>query len=404
MQGLGVFIEVLFVFLKLGIRSFGGPVAHLGYFHETFVRKKGWISESDFASTVALCQALPGPTSSQVGMVLGSTRAGGWGAAAAWIGFTLPSAVIMFFAGFSAISYPLAIPSGMLHGLKLAAIAVVADALHSMSVSLCPDQPRKVLAAAVALLAFAVEFQFANIAMIFAGAVFGIFFLRKSMNVPQELNLIRFKTHLGILFLSVFFLLLFALPAAARMVQNPLLILFDKCFRSGALVFGGGHVVLPLLENEFIAGQLVQRETFLAGYGTAQAVPGPLFSFATFLGAASVPAGAGIGTAGLASAIATVGIFAPSFLLLPGIFPLWKSIRKFAAVHCALAGINATVVGLLASVVMDSVASVAGDHYFSLVLVAVNLVLLKWARWPSWLVVLLSAGLASTGGGTWARF
>jgi chromate transporter len=401
-----VVIEVLFVFLKLGIRSFGGPVAHLGYFHETFVRNKKWISESDFADTVALCQILPGPTSSQVGMVIGSTRAGVRGAIAAWIGFTLPSAVIMFTVGFAAMSFSSVLPFEMLHGLKLAALAVVAHAVVSMFVSLCTDFSRKWLAAAVALAAFVFKHPFAQITLIIGGAVFGLCFFRnlpESSKVLREVRLINYGSRRSFLFLSAFFVLLFVLPIVANTIHLPLLTLFEKCFRSGALVFGGGHVVLPLLENEFVGGQLLNKETFLAGYGTAQAIPGPLFSFAAFLGAASMPSGMGVVTAGLASAVAVFGIFMPSFLLLPGFFPLWKLIKNFASVDRALAGVNATVVGLLASVLLDEAVPVVGLNPASIMLLAVNFALLKWARLPSWAVVVLSTALAFVGVGLLAK-
>ncbi|MEN9827281.1 MAG: hypothetical protein RI953_3026 [Pseudomonadota bacterium] len=401
------FIEVLFVFLKLGIRSFGGPVAHLGYFHETFVREKRWISESDFADTVALCQVLPGPTSSQVGMVIGSTRAGVWGAVAAWMGFTLPSAVIMFTVGFATMSFASALPIGLLQGLKLAALAVVAHALLSMFVSLCPDGLPKWLAAVVALSLVAFKFPFAQISMMILGAILGLCFLRKLPEPPevlQDARLINFEPRRSFLFLVAFLVLLFGLPIVANNHHIPFLALFEKCFRSGALVFGGGHVVLPLLEDEFVGSQIVSKETFLAGYGTAQALPGPLFSFAAFLGAASMPSGLGVVTSGIASSVALLGIFMPSFLLLPGVVPLWSSIRKFPSVGRALAGVNAAVVGLLASVLVESAMPVVGLNPASITLVTVNFALLKWARWPSWAVVLLSAVLASLGVGLWGKF
>jgi len=397
-----VFIEVLFVFLRLGIRSFGGPVAHLGYFHETFVRKKNWISESDFAETVALCQALPGPTSSQVGMVVGSTRAGVWGALAAWIGFTLPSALIMFIAGLAAASFAFVIPSGVLRGLKLAAVAVVAHALLSMFVALCPDGRRKGLATLVALALVAFKFPFAHIAMMFVGALFGLCFLRNLRDpLPDSkaLPLMTIESRRSLLWLIAFAVLLLGLPIFVHAFHLPFLLLFEKCFRSGALVFGGGHVVLPLLENEFVGSQLMNKETFLAGYGIAQALPGPLFSFAAFLGAVSLAPGSGLGTAGVAAAVAVLGIFMPSFLLLPGLVPLWNSIKKFPSVGCALAGVNASVVGLLASVLLGSAVQAGGLNPASVTLVAIDFALLKWARWPSWAVVLLSAALATVESG-----
>jgi chromate transporter len=400
------FIEVLFVFLKLGIRSFGGPIAHLGYFHETFVRRKKWISESDFADTVALCQVIPGPTSSQVGMMLGSTRAGFWGALAAWIGFTMPSALIMFVAGFAATTFPSSLPFGMLHGLKLAAVAVVAHALVSMFVSLCFDVPRKLLATGVALALFVSKYPFAQVTMILVGAVFGLCFLRSlpdPSNATQNARLMNLEPRRSLFFLVTFFVLLFGLPIVDKTYELPLLNVFEKCFRSGALVFGGGHVVLPLLENEFVGGRILNKETFLAGYGTAQALPGPLFSFAAFLGAASIDSGLGVVAAGLASAAAVVGIFMPSFLLLPGIFPLWKSIKTFPSVELALAGVNAAVVGMLASVLVESVVAGAELNPASITLLAVNFALLKWGRWPSWAVVILSAALATVGGDLWAN-
>ena len=390
-SALGVFA----IFLKLGLTSFGGPVAHIGYFREEFVARRKWLTDAAYADLVALCQFMPGPASSQVGLGLGLMRAGPLGAAAAWTGFTLPSAIaLMLFAmGLTALGDPSG--AGWLIGLKLAAVAIVANAVSGMATSLCPDAPRATLAAASAALLLAVP-EISPVAIpiftlqlgvILFGALIGVLFLRGL--TPQDVGapLRTPPRWAGVVCLALFALLLFGAPLLAAATNEPALDYADAYFRSGALVFGGGHVVLPLLEAEAVGRGWVDADVFVAGYGAAQAVPGPLFTFSAFLGAAAEapPNGA------LGAIICLVAIFAPSFLLVPGLLPFWNGLRRHAAARAALTGVNAAVVGLLGAALYDPVfvSAVSGGRELALAIAAYAL-LVFW-KTPPWLVVVLSA-------------
>jgi chromate transporter len=275
--------EVLRTFLKLGVTSFGGPIAHIGYFREEIVVRRRWICDAEYTDLVALCQFLPGPASSQVGFSLGLIRAGYWGGLAAWTGFTLPSAVLMvaFAYGAGAISGPLG--TGLLHGLKLVAVAIVAQAVWGMARTLCPDRQRASIAALAALMMLFSTSSVSQIGTILLGGVAGLWLCRGSAAAAAGTLRVPVSRRVGVMALSTFFVLLVALPGLRGLSQG--IELFDAFFRSGALVFGGGHVVLPLLSSAFVTSGWVSQETFLAGYGAAQAVPGPLFTFAAYLGA-----------------------------------------------------------------------------------------------------------------------
>lgn len=389
--------EVFVVFLRLGLTSFGGPVAHLGYFREAFVAKRRWLSEAAYADIVALCQFLPGPASSQVGMVVGLSRAGYLGALAAWTGFTLPSAVALILFAFGLSHYGNAIPAGALHGLKVAAVAVVAQAVWSMARSLCPDAPRltlMTLTAVVVGIAPSPAWQVG--AMIVAGLV-GARLFRTGEAVPHEPLPVPVGHGVALLCLCAFAVLLVALPVVARGTDNHALALFDAFYRAGALVFGGGHVVLPLLQAAVVPPGWVDNDTFLAGYGAAQAVPGPLFTFAAFLGAANT-----LSPNGWAGGALCVGaIFAPSFLLVFGALPFWERLRRQSTARAALAGVNAAVVGLLLSALYHPVwtSAVLAPADFALALLALT-ALVVW-RLPPWAVVAACAlagwGLQATG-------
>ena len=382
----GTPVEVLLVFLRLGLTSFGGPVAHLGYFRDAFVARRRWLDEAAYADLVALCQFLPGPASSQVGIAVGLHRAGLAGALCAWAGFTLPSAAAMVLFAYG-VGW-MGASGAWLHGLKVVAVAVVAQAVWGMARSLCPDRPRAGVAVAAALLALLVPNVFGQIGAILAGGLIGWSFLPAAAAGPATAPLAgAVPRPLAIACLVLFAGLLAGLPLAAAAVQTPSLSLFDSFYRAGSLVFGGGHVVLPLLQAELVPPGWVPDDRFLAGYGAAQAVPGPLFTLSAYLGAAATT-GPGGWIGGL---LCLVAIFLPSFLLVIGALPFWDGLRRRVAVQSALRGVNAAVVGLLLAALYTPVwtSAILAPADFGLALVAFA-ALAFWAV-PPWLVVILGA-------------
>ena len=379
--------RVFLIFLRLGLTSFGGPVAHLGYFREEFVARRGWLMEDAYADLVALCQFLPGPASSQVGLALGLRQAGWGGALAAWLGFTLPSALVMALLGLGLVAGQGLVPAGVLHGLKVAAVAVVAQAVWGMARSLCRGPARlllMVLACALALLWPGVVGQVGAM-LVAALAGLGLWGRAGAMPAPPSQGGLAagVRPRTGALLLAAFAALLVLLPLAARAWPQGWLVLADAFYRAGALVFGGGHVVLPLLQAEVVATGWVAADDFLAGYGLAQAVPGPLFTFAAFLGAA-----AGHGAGGwLGAAVCLVAIFVPAFLLVAGALPFWERLRHNARARAALAGVNAAVVGLLLAALYHPVWTSAIHAPADLALALAAFAALVWARVPPWLVV-----------------
>jgi len=378
-------LEVLLVFLKLGVTSFGGPIAHIGYFREEIVVRRRWVDEATYTDLVALCQFLPGPASSQVGFSLGLIRAGYWGGLAAWTGFTLPSAVLLTAFAFGAEELGGPLGQGAIHGLKLVAVAIVAQAVWGMARSLCPDRQRASIACIAALLILLGNSPAAQIGTILLGAIAGAWLCR----APLPATLGTFRTavsrRVGTAALTIFCLLLIALPALARVSQG--VALFDAFYRSGALVFGGGHVVLPLLSKAFVTPGWVSEDAFLAGYGAAQAVPGPLFTFAAYLGAVVTPGPQGIGGA----ALGLIGIFLPGILVLLGALPFWDAFRQRAGAQAIMLGVNAAVVGLLGAALYSplwtSSVKSAGDFAIALL----GFVLLTAWRTPPWVIVILGA-------------
>jgi chromate transporter len=380
-------LEVLFVFFKLGVSCFGGPIAHIGYFREEFVVRRRWLDEPAYADLVALCQFLPGPASSQVGFSIGLLRAGHRGALAAWTGFTLPSAAIMvlFAYGASFLRGPAGL--GFLHGLKLVAVAIVAQAVWGMARTLAPDRARASIAAAAALIILFSGSAAAQIGAIALGGIAGLMFCR-SAEVPQGRHIAMPVTRrAGLVALCAFFALLGGLPLLQLWWPAPGVALFGAFYRSGALVFGGGHVVLPLLRQAFVAPGWVSDNVFLAGYGAAQAVPGPLFTFAAYLGTVVSPSPHGIPGA----AMGLFAIFLPGLLVLLGTLPFWDSFRKRADAQAAMRGINAAVVGLLGAALYNPVwtSSVNAPADFGVALI--GFVLLAVWRAPPLLVVVVSA-------------
>ncbi len=382
-------VEIFLVFLRLGSTSFGGPVAHLGYYRAELVAKRGWLTEATFADIVALCQFMPGPASSQTGMAIGLMRGGPPGMFAAWLGFTLPSALTMTAFGYGVGMIGDLSHAGWLNGLKLVAVAVVAQAVCGMGRSLAPDPARASVAVAACLVCLAVPLSAGQIAAILLGAVSGLTLLPaqpRATDKPTSMG-IRIARGVAVALLAAFFALLVGLPLLAAVHGGHLLRLVDAFYRAGALVFGGGHVVLPLLQATVVEPGWVGQNIFLAGYGATQAMPGPIFTFAAFLGAAESPAPHGWAGA----LVATFSIFASSFLLIGGLLPFWDTLRHRRRVRLALRGVNASVVGVLLAALFTPIwtGAVHTSADFGLALVAF-LLLSLWAL-PPWAVVLFGA-------------
>jgi chromate transporter len=383
---------VLLVFLRLGLTSFGGPVAHLGYFRAELVERRKWLSESAYGDIVALCQFLPGPASSQVGIALGLLRAGLPGAFAAWLGFTAPSAIALVLFAYGVGTAGDLGNAAWLHGLKIVAVAVVAQAVWGMARTLCPDRQRAGLAVAAAVLTLAIPSAIGQIGAIALGGLVGWRLMPQAVAETSHRLPIAVGKTVSIAALLAFFALLAILPVLAGGTGNHIVQLVDGFYRSGSLVFGGGHVVLPLLQAEVVPPGWVSNDAFLAGYGAAQAVPGPLFTFSAYLGAIMEPQPNGW----LGGIICLSAIFLPSFLLVVGILPFWESLRRRPAVQSALTGINAAVVGLLLAALYNPVwtSAIFAPPDFILALLAFALLAL-WKA-PPWLVVILGA-LAAEG-------
>lgn len=384
---LAAVLEVLGVATRLGLTSFGGPVAHLGYFRREYVVRRRWLDEQTYADVVALCQFLPGPASSQVGIAVGILRAGLAGGLAAWLGFTLPSAILLVLFARSIRGLDLS-SAGWLLGLKIAAVAVVAQAVWGMARALCPDRERATIAVVAAVVVTAWPGAWGQVLVIVVAGLIGLRRLPGAAEGPSAVPVrVRFGHGLGGAALALFFTLLVALPIARYATGQHVVAVIDAFYRSGSLVFGGGHVVLPLLQAEVVPPDWVSREQFLAGYGAAQAVPGPLFTLSAYLGAVMRPAPTGWAGAALALA----AMFLPAFLLVVGTLPFWDALRARPAFRAALRGINAAVVGLLLAALYDPVwtGAIHAPADFALALVAFGLLAL-WSA-PPWLVVVLAA-------------
>ena len=378
---------VFLAFLALGLTSFGGPVAHIGYFREAFVVRRRWMDEHAYADLVALCQMLPGPTSSQVGIGIGLTKAGLAGAVAAWVGFTAPSAILLVALGYGVVAFDEVIPPGVLRGLGAVVVAVVAQAVWGMARTLCPDAPRFTVAVLAAAAVLAIGGATAQVAVIAAGGLAGFLLLRdEAPSAPEQAPAMP-VSGVAVASLALFFVLLVALPILASTWPSQALALADSFYRSGSLVFGGGHVVLALLKEEVLPRGWVPEDVFLAGYGAAQAVPGPLFTFSAYLGTVMdrPPAGWAGGLVCLAA------IFVPSFLLVIGTLPFWNALNRLETARRAMLGVNAAVVGLLLAALYDPVwtSGVLSARDFVLALAAFAL-LVSW-KLPPWLVVVLGA-------------
>ncbi|AIQ15122.1 chromate transporter [Paenibacillus durus] len=375
-------MEVLKVSTKLGLTSFGGPIAHLGYFHNEYIRRRKWMDERSYADLVALCQFLPGPASSQVGIGIGVLRAGLIGGLVAWLGFTLPSVIALVAFAFLLQGYDIT-GAGWIHGLKIVAVAIVAHAVLGMGQKLTPDRGRATIAVAATAVALSWHTAYSQVLIIIAAGVIGLWLYRKKAAEGIPDLQIPVSRAFAVFCLVLFVGLLAALPLLRQAGEAGWLAMFDSFYRSGSLVFGGGHVVLPLLEREVVPTGWVSREDFLAGYGAAQAVPGPLFTFAGYLGAMA---------GGITGAVvATIGIFLPAFLLVVGALPFWNGIRNSPKLQGALVGINAAVVGILLAALYDPLWTSAILKPMDFALAVILFVMLIFWKLPPWVVVLTGA-------------
>ena len=384
----GSLFQVFWVALRLGLTSFGGPIAHLGYFREEYVVRRKWLDEQSYADVVALAQSLPGPASSKVGIIVGTVRAGLPGAVLAWLGFTMPSAIALIVFGYGVQQFAVA-DAGWLHGLKLAAVAVVAQAVWGMSRNLAPDRERATIAIVAAIVALTWHSAVTPVLIIVIAGVVGWRLLPAPVTESDRVAISqRIRPWMGIVALVLFFVLLLGLPSLRQVFgENQTLAVVDSFYRTGSLVFGGGHVVLPLLQSEVVAPGWVGKETFLAGYGAAQAVPGPIFTFSAYLGTVMIPEPNGV----IGGLIALGAIFLPAFFLTIGPLPFWDILRRRPAFQSVLRGVNAAVVGLLLAALYDPVWTSAVKNASDFALASAALGLLMLWKLPPWLVVILSA-------------
>jgi chromate transporter len=382
--------KIFTAFLRLGLTSFGGPVAHLAYFHRDFVQRRKWLTEGEYAELVSLSQFLPGPGSSQVGAAIGLSQGGLAGAFAAWLGFTLPSAVLMLIFGLGLLRYQSALNSNWLHGIKIVTVAVVAQALWSMGLRFCRDQVCALIAITAAGLLLFVPLLGVQVAAMVGGAVVGLLFFQgktESVVATSAKKAPEFGVPYGLCL--CLFLVLLLIPVSVMSALGPNTELFARFYKTGALVFGGGHVVLPLLQTELVDNGLIQNDAFLAAYGSAQALPGPLFSIAACLGSMVVSSA----PPWLSAVIALVGIFLPGLLLVVGVLPLWQRLRQVAAMNAAIKGINAAVVGILLAAFYQPVWTSAIHAPSDFAAAILMFMLLVFWRLPPWLVVILGASL-----------
>jgi chromate transporter len=375
-------LEILFISFKLGLTSFGGPIAHLGYFHEEYVRKRKWLDEQSYADLVALCQFLPGPASSQVGIGIGVIRGGVIGGILAFIGFTLPSVIALIFFALFLQGYEV-VETNAIHGLKIVAVVVVAHAILGMAQKLTPDIQRKALALFALIGTLLWQTTFSQVGIIFVAAGIGFFLFKHKVHESGSMLAVPISRIFAYTCLVLFFGLLIILPILAKLTAFEWLYMFDSFYRAGALVFGGGHVVLPLLEREFVPTGYISKEFFLAGYGAAQAVPGPLFTFAAFLGAAM--------KGWLGGLLATIAIFLPAFLLIFGTLPFWHPLRNHPKINGAFTGVNAAVVGILIASFYEPIWNTAILSSTDFALAALLFSLLAFWKTPPWIVVLIGA-------------
>jgi chromate transporter len=390
------FTEMFWVFFKLGLTSFGGPIAHIGYFHKLFVEQKKWFSAEEYAEIVSLCQFLPGPTSSQVGMSIGLKCGGISNAFAAWLGFTIPSMLIMIAAGYGILTFDGTNLTTILHVLKLLAAAVILQAVLSMAKTLTPDWTRRILALTATIILVVNPTALMQLFVLGAGIIAGIFLsgnksaeIQKTESKSKTYSYASFVQKLGPVSAIIFGILLFALPLLAIAYTSPIIEIANIFFQSGALVFGGGHVVLPLLQSQLVPNGLISHTDFMAGYGMAQAIPGPLFTFAAYLGV-MMPTGLPAWISGI---VCLIIIFLPAILLVLAVIPFWDSIRGNSYIKAGLYGINAVVVGLLLAALINPILILSLKSGFDIIIILGLFLLLVFSRLPVWLVI-LGASLA----------
>ena len=390
------FTEMFWVFFKLGLTSFGGPIAHIGYFHKLFVEQKKWFSAEEYAEIVSLCQFLPGPTSSQVGMSIGLKCGGISNAFAAWLGFTIPSMLIMIAAGYGILTFDGTSFITISHVLKLLAAAVILQAVLSMAKTLTPDWTRRILALTATIILVVNPTALMQLFVLGAGIIAGIFLsgnksaeIQKTESKSKTYSYASFVKKLGPVSAIVFGMLLFALPLLAIAYTSPIIEIANIFFQSGALVFGGGHVVLPLLQSQLVPNGLISHTDFMAGYGMAQAIPGPLFTFAAYLGV-MMPTGLPAWISGI---VCLIIIFLPAILLVLAVIPFWDSIRGNSYIQAGLYGINAVVVGLLLAALINPILILSLKSGFDIIIILGLFLLLVFSRLPVWLVI-LAASLA----------
>ena len=390
------FTEMFWVFFKLGLTSFGGPIAHIGYFHKLFVEQKKWFSAEEYAEIVSLCQFLPGPTSSQVGMSIGLKCGGISNAFAAWLGFTIPSMLIMISAGYGILTFDGTSLTTILHILKLLAAAVVLQAVLSMAKTLTPDWTRRILALTATIILVVNPTALMQLFVLGAGIIAGIFLsgnksaeIQKTESKSKTYSYASFVQKLGPVSAIIFGILLFALPLLTIAYTSPIIEIANIFFQSGALVFGGGHVVLPLLQSQLVPNGLISHTDFMAGYGMAQAIPGPLFTFAAYLGV-MMPTGLPAWISGI---VCLIIIFLPAILLVLAVIPFWDSIRGNSYIKAGLYGINAVVVGLLLAALINPILILSLKSGFDIIIILGLFLLLVFSRLPVWLVI-LGASLA----------
>ncbi|GAB3054983.1 chromate transporter [Virgibacillus ainsalahensis] len=380
---LKTWLEILIVSTRLGLTSFGGPIAHLGYFHEEYIRRRKWMDEKSYADLVALCQFLPGPASSQVGIGIGVMRGGVLGGIISFLGFTLPSviALIIFVSLLNTFGIE---EAGWINGLKVVAVVVVAHAVLGMAKKLTPDLQRKTIALFALVVTLLWQTAYSQIGVILLAGVIG-FLLYRQQNTQEEQSVSHFpiSRRFGYICLTLFFGLLIVLPILRNFTSIEWVALFDSFYRSGSLVFGGGHVVLPLLEQEFVPAGWLSEQEFLAGYGAAQAVPGPLFTFAAYIGAVINGWQGGL--------FATFAIFLPAFLLILGTLPFWDALRSNPKIKGALIGVNASVVGILISALYHPIWTSSINEAIDFALAAILFSMLVYWKLPPWIIVLTGA-------------
>ena len=390
------FTEMFWVFFKLGLTSFGGPIAHIGYFHKLFVEQKKWFSAEEYAEIVSLCQFLPGPTSSQVGMSIGLKCGGISNAFAAWLGFTIPSMLIMIAAGYGILTFDGTSLTTVLHVLKLLAAAIILQAVLSMAKTLTPDWTRRILALTATIILVVNPTALMQLFVLGAGIIAGIFLsgnksaeIQKTESKSKTYSYASFIQKLGPVSAIIFGILLFALPLLAIAYTSPIIEIANIFFQSGALVFGGGHVVLPLLQSQLVPNGLISHTDFMAGYGMAQAIPGPLFTFAAYLGV-MMPTGLPAWISGI---VCLIIIFLPAILIVLAVIPFWDSIRGNSYIKAGLYGINAVVVGLLLAALINPILILSLKSGFDIIIILGLFLLLVFSRLPVWLVI-LGASLA----------